>query len=154
MRLMIYSMQLRGHVIGRTPYSLYCFPTSLVRIQFVSLCDLNNTDLCKREYHSGPQGAQPLGWYLYQVTLYNKCSLGRFRTQPRPARLHYFPETGSVVFSRSTLSGKHSFSVTTVRPNLVRTERLAETETLWYRLGSEFNCILRILVETPLAVAQ
>jgi hypothetical protein len=36
----------------------------------------------------------------------------------------------------------------------VNTERFAERETLLYRLGSELIAPFRILVETPLSVAQ
>jgi hypothetical protein len=54
------------------------------------------------------------------------------------------------------LYGKRSFSVTTpcARPTRDNTERLAERETLLYRLGSELNRPFSILVETPLSVAQ
>jgi hypothetical protein len=34
-----------------------------------------------------------LGWHHEQVTLYNIISLGTLLTQPRPARMHYFPVT-------------------------------------------------------------
>ena len=42
---------------------------------------------------SGSRGALPLGRHLEpeQVTLYNICSLGMYRTQPRPARAALLP---------------------------------------------------------------
>ena len=51
------------------------------------------------------------------------------------------------------LYGKRSFSVTTpcARPTRDNTERLAERETLLYRLGSELHRPFSILVEPPLS---
>jgi hypothetical protein len=53
----------------------------------------------------------------------------------------YGTELGSVTLKRVVLYGKRSFFVTTPcpRPTRVNTERLAERETLLYRLGSELN---------------
>ena len=38
---------------------------------------------------SGPRGAAALGWYNQQVTLYDICSLGTLRTQPRYPRTEH-----------------------------------------------------------------
>ena len=68
----------------------------------------------------------------------NRARLGTsWRPALRERRLPSLPPAISCL----EFYGKRSFSVTTPRPRLTRfnTERLAERETLLYRLGSDFN---------------